>query len=256
MCTCEPGTMLVADQCVGCEVGKFKSDFGIHACDHCEAKITSSVTASANSTSVDECFCPAGHFLSNGGTKCAKAVRGVELNRKGMTLQTLALKPGTWRTDPESIDIRDCPVEDACVGGNATYCLEGHLGPYCNLCEDGFSKDVFNICHLCSTSFFNLAMSFVTMLVGMLLVAGLVLAFKRYEKKVLANNAEKREQVKKVKRAIVSACKILFVMYQVSFAVDITLMVVAQANTLFGPCRFLPVCLTLFRQSRFLKTLR
>lgn len=65
--------------------------------------------------------------------------------------------PGFWRTGANSSDVRECPVAEACVGSglggrNLTYCREGHKGPYCNLCEDGYAPDPFRICQECNVT--------------------------------------------------------------------------------------------------------
>ncbi|GMI48731.1 hypothetical protein TrCOL_g5693 [Triparma columacea] len=59
-----------------------------------------------------------------------------------MTLQSLYLKPGYWRVTEESTYIHRCFSNELCLGGadlNNT-CLEGHTGPYCEVCEEGYAK--------------------------------------------------------------------------------------------------------------------
>ena len=75
---------------------------------------------------------------------CELVMEGVETNatKFGMTLQSLYLKPGYWRVTEESTYIHRCFDAELCLGGadlNNT-CLEGHTGPYCEVCEEGYAK--------------------------------------------------------------------------------------------------------------------
>ncbi|GMI25292.1 hypothetical protein TrRE_jg3459, partial [Triparma retinervis] len=133
--------MLIGTLCVGCEKAKYKSGFGIFSCDLCDMFIKDSITMATNATSSSECVCPKGMYLSQDRKRCMRAASGVESEVSGMTLQSLRLKKGSWRTTENSTDVRSCPVKDACLGGSeiTSYCAPGHTGPYCNLCFDGFS---------------------------------------------------------------------------------------------------------------------
>jgi hypothetical protein len=132
-------------------------------------------------------------------------VDGVDAT-ENMTLATLNIMPGSWRTNENSTDVRACPVEDACVGGTNTteYCREGHEGPYCNLCKGGYSKDVFGLCQECKVSTKDVAVSIVTTILGLI---GGVVAY------VLWNRFSKRN--KKGAKKITGGVKILFVTYQI-----------------------------------------
>jgi hypothetical protein len=94
-------------------------------------------------TYLEGCKCPKNTFLSLERDLCDDSEsgnEGLDLGEEGMTLETLRVLPGYWRTGNNSSDVRPCPVAEACVGWNvsATYCRGGHAGPYCNLCEDGY----------------------------------------------------------------------------------------------------------------------
>ncbi|GMI50399.1 hypothetical protein ScalyP_jg12093, partial [Parmales sp. scaly parma] len=58
-----------------------------------------------------------------------------------MDLFSLVLQGGWFRTSNSSLDIRQCPLEEQCLGGDEPQksCLEGSTGPYCQVCDDGFS---------------------------------------------------------------------------------------------------------------------
>ena len=96
-------------------------------------------------TDLEGCVCPKNTFLTLDGKLCDEfedGNEGVDLSEEGMALETLRVLPGYWRTNNRSSDVRPCPVAEACVGWNvsASYCREGHTGPYCNLCEDGYVR--------------------------------------------------------------------------------------------------------------------
>jgi hypothetical protein len=94
-------------------------------------------------TDLNGCVCPVGTFLTLERDLCVDfADDGVDLDQMGNTLETLRVLPGYWRTNNHSSDVRPCPVAEACVGWDvsATYCREGHNGPYCSLCEDGYVR--------------------------------------------------------------------------------------------------------------------
>ncbi|GMH92837.1 hypothetical protein TL16_g12465 [Triparma laevis f. inornata] len=109
------------------------------------------------------------------------------------TLGTLKIEPGYWRTGGTSIDVRECPVAEACVGGNGTdYCREGHDGPYCNLCADGFAKDPFLLCQSCNTTATSVVLSilFDLVLVGLLFGVGVLLKRNKAVYKRLKNGVK------------------------------------------------------------------
>ena len=126
----------------------------------------------------------------------------------GSTINDIAVLPGYWRISNTTDDVRECPVSKACVGGVATtkYCREGHEGPYCNLCAEGFSKDVFKMCQQCKTSTQNVVG---TVLTGFGVIAFVAGGF--FLQKKLKKNAKAQAATKAVKCAI----KILFVTYQI-----------------------------------------
>jgi hypothetical protein len=118
------------------------------------------------------CVCPKGTFLNFGEDNCEDVVVGVNETVNGLTIETLLLLPGYWRQSSRTEDVRECLVTEACVGGEVAsqYCLEGHRGPYCNVCEDGFSKDVFKLCQRCNSSNRNIVgtvLGFVGFVIGL-----------------------------------------------------------------------------------------
>ena len=63
---------------------------------------------------------------------CEVAPEGVNTTGNGgMTLKTLNLKPGFYRTSYKSREVLECYREKSCLGGSnaSRYCAEGYAGP-------------------------------------------------------------------------------------------------------------------------------
>jgi len=130
---------------------------------------------------------------------------GTDCEEEGATLESLPLEEGFWRTTSTSTDIRACIVKEACVGGTEAgkYCAEGHEGPYCDVCEESYSKNSEGLCVSCEEM---LSAGNITRVVVVLLLAfGLFAVFmkKFYEK------------YKRQFNALKATAKILFVSFQV-----------------------------------------
>eukprot|EP00947_MAST-08B_sp_MAST-8B-sp1_P006231 g6231.t1 len=104
----------------------------------------------------------------NSTTTCLACPEGIKCDAAGSNLADLALDAGMWRAGPGDRNFLRCPVPEACVGGtgssniasnatttnqNATssslanttttpsgYCLTGHHGPLCAICDSGYSR--------------------------------------------------------------------------------------------------------------------
>ncbi|CAM9863984.1 unnamed protein product [Ascophyllum nodosum] len=72
----------------------------------------------------------------------------------GMTLETLDLMPGFFRTSNKSREVLECYREEACVGGSTAgrYCAEGYAGPYCAACDEGYGSGFQYSCSSCQGS--------------------------------------------------------------------------------------------------------
>ncbi|GMI05871.1 hypothetical protein TrVE_jg391 [Triparma verrucosa] len=181
-CSCEPGFTLTGETCSPCEIGRFKDDYGVHSCSRCEDVLKGSVTKFENSTDVGACTCPKGTY-DNMEKSCIDVFEGVDRTVSGMTLETLEVEPGYWRTNLHSPDVRECLVAIACAGGNTTnYCREGHTGPYCEICTDSYAKDAFLLCQSCDTTATSVALSILlTVTVGAIIVGGFIYVTKKKE---------------------------------------------------------------------------
>ncbi|GMI14940.1 hypothetical protein TrVE_jg10948 [Triparma verrucosa] len=198
-CSCTPGHTLTGEECSPCEVGRFKDDYGVHSCSRCEDVLKNSVTLSKNSTTASECVCPAGKFdnlLGGSARMCEPVKKGMSTTVEAMTLSTVTVEPGFWRVGPQSIDIRKCPVSDACPGGNSSnYCREGHAGPYCNLCEPDYTKDPFQICQTCSSTTEDVVKS-IMVITAILTFTGLIFYYA-HKKHLGANTNYDRRKLSK-----------------------------------------------------------
>ncbi|CAM9335907.1 unnamed protein product, partial [Choristocarpus tenellus] len=70
----------------------------------------------------------------------------------GVTVATLALEKGYWRTSNTSVTILGCYNKDACLGGVDTeeYCAPGYTGPYCTVCSEGYAPYLVYSCRQCT----------------------------------------------------------------------------------------------------------
>ena len=81
-------------------------------------------------------------------TRCRNCLPGADCSYKpNVSLAHVQLAKGRWRLSPTSRSISEClhntedPPTSPCVGGNASgvdgsgYCVEGHYGPLCQLCD-------------------------------------------------------------------------------------------------------------------------
>jgi hypothetical protein len=150
-CTCNSGETLMGTSCEPCEKGKWKSSIGVTSCSRCEDTLKGAITERLGSTSVSSCICPPRTY-DDGKGSCVPIEEGMSADLSGMTLSSLTLEEGFWRTDATSSDVRPCNTPDACVGGNdtSTMCRDGHTGPYCALCVDKYNLDPFMLCKECS----------------------------------------------------------------------------------------------------------
>ncbi|CAM9660999.1 unnamed protein product [Ascophyllum nodosum] len=86
---------------------------------------------------------------------CEVVPEGVNTTgNSGMTLETLSLMPGFYRTFSKSREILECYREEACMGGSNAdrYCAEGYAGPYCAACDEGYGSGFQYSCHSCQGS--------------------------------------------------------------------------------------------------------
>jgi hypothetical protein len=208
-CTCKAGETLMGTSCEACEKGKWKSLIGVTSCSRCEDTLKGSITENPGSTSSSSCICPSRTY-DDGEGSCVPIEEGMREDLSGMTLASLTLEEGFWRTSEKSDDVRPCITPEACTGGNdtETMCRDGHTGPYCALCEDDYNLDPFMLCKQCSESKNDLAFTVLAfVLFALTLLGGYVLL-----KKKLGGGQRGKEVWKRCKNGV----KILFASGQIT----------------------------------------
>ncbi|GMH61642.1 hypothetical protein TrST_g9108 [Triparma strigata] len=222
-CTCKAGETLMGTSCEPCEKAKWKAAEGVSSCILCENTLKGSITEFAGSQDVTDCECPSRTFDNLKG-ECVVIEDGMDAEEAGMTLTGLIIEPGFWRTGPRSVDVRECPVTDACIGGNETeaYCRNGHNGPYCNLCKEGYAKDPFFLCQSCDDSGGSVSLRVAVLMAIVSTLAGITYLMKRRAKKEeerLAREGRARSgesTYKRSKRKLKNGGKIIFSGAQIS----------------------------------------
>jgi hypothetical protein len=143
-------------QCTVCDTGKFAEKEGSVECQFCntEEVLKGSITAGEGTTSVSGCICPMGKYLNNETSTCDMVPEGVKKTVEGMNVTTLNLEKGSWRTATDSSEVLMCLAEYHCVGGPDPFqqCKEGHTGPLCAVCEDGYASTGSGLtlkCNIC-----------------------------------------------------------------------------------------------------------
>ena len=185
ICSCAPGYTLSNGFCSVCPPGQYKEDFGNGACLSCDQTalqgsrstwhtifdaINKTKAARNPPISRHNCTCEAGYYKSpilssNLSGECIRCPDDVECNSRGVTLETLPLNDGTWRSSPNSINIETCYTESACLQPDPDdnvvetseisftdtnyQCAEGHEGPICNVCSENYVKSVSGECVVC-----------------------------------------------------------------------------------------------------------
>ena len=172
-CGCPPGYLFVESdgddgisRCEKCPTGEFKTEIDLQkVCLKCTAEygnnytgIYLSTTLESGSTSPIDCGCAEGSYLSElselcdvSAPCCVPCPEGSICDGFGTTVRSLQLEEGYWRAREYSNLIVLCSEktghEDSCRGGSNTTnfgagtCLDGHTGPYCDVCGTGWALD-------------------------------------------------------------------------------------------------------------------
>ena len=158
-CICPAGTEKRGDAagnvvCASCFSGSYKpiptgkQDTVCVACPQADA------VSPPGATSVRQCGCPAGAYLASFDPiddMCAPCPHGA-LCLEAATPATLNLTSGRWRVSNASVVIETCDLASSCVGGidTSASCAEGHTGPLCAVCADGYRHGSQGGCVACS----------------------------------------------------------------------------------------------------------
>ncbi|GMI07371.1 hypothetical protein TrVE_jg10073 [Triparma verrucosa] len=169
ICTCAAGKTLVNGKCKECEDGRFKADNSTDSCNVCDTDVIHGALETINGTdktSAASCACGKGKFQDprnpQPGTPQGKCEDCMNLNLPegvkcddtiGLTLATLPLKDGYWRSSSQSDKIVKCEIDTSCVHASPDdSCTIGHTGPICSVCTEGYNKNAVDICKPCSSA--------------------------------------------------------------------------------------------------------
>eukprot|EP00981_Chlorochromonas_danica_P002442 scaffold471_cov318-Ochromonas_danica.AAC.33 len=86
-----------------------------------------------------------------------------------------------WRYDENSDTIYQCRATGVCDGGTntSTQCSTGQSGPYCSVCEDGYTQDQNGVCYSCNSGTDSAAETVATVLFVLLVVLlGLMIRYR------------------------------------------------------------------------------
>jgi hypothetical protein len=137
--------------CTDCIAGAYNPGTGMSSCVDCPGDTYSEVGA----TECDSCL--RGFYYSTGGS-CVECPAGTSCLIDGDSTQRhLLVKAGYWRITPITMEIRQCPLPEACLGGTnysnlgISYCNEGYMGPLCATCvvPGFFYNPDFRTCDAC-----------------------------------------------------------------------------------------------------------
>jgi hypothetical protein len=122
-----------------CANGFVKLDATSAPCSACVSFVAGSVDTDPVRTpdSADSCICPTGFVLFE--SECVECPEGAECAAPGVNVLTLPLEAGYWRASNESMEVLQCGEVEACTGNGTSTCAEGHRGPLCELCAEGWA---------------------------------------------------------------------------------------------------------------------
>ena len=134
-------------ECLNCPLGKFSNEEGTINCKICPPN--SEQTPERNNW-----YCTQGSYevLTNSSRECITCPKNTVCPVNTL-IETIQLEAGYWRSNPESLNIIPCRKKEYCIGGydNISHlnCKEGHYGPLCDTCIQGWAKISGGICVKC-----------------------------------------------------------------------------------------------------------
>jgi len=268
MCLCEPGKMLEKGICKTCPKGMFKETLGNSQCESCDKRAVRgsfSTWSSIIQQQIQEqllngtiiplpvspynCTCEKGDYFMAGVPEgedqelfgdrhghCIPCPEGAECIEPGVTVETMKLQKGWWRSDDQSVKLEKCRVEGACVqtielktfsSSDAKHvvastkgfetnmqCEEGHGGPLCNVCLEDYSKNTTGLCQSCEERF-KLPTETIGLVVGgTLLALVLIWAIKKRKSKRFSS-VHRHMNYKTLRMSLRTKFKILVCYYQI-----------------------------------------
>jgi hypothetical protein len=187
---CPPGYVsATGDNSAGCTVcskSLYQNASGSTACLPCSSGVPTTLTTGA--TSAADCVSAINTFrLSDTDTSSKPCPSQANCSEEGVTLRSLRLRPGYWRTSANSSTILTCPFWDFCVGGRApplpssdsrrrlgpmralqnssatasptaalpenSLCAPHHHGVFCQNCDAGYvHRGPLRLCAVCDVA--------------------------------------------------------------------------------------------------------
>ena len=154
---CQPGKYSTNSyKCMDCQKGKFINKQGADECNFCENnKYTDyngsimcldCVENSEPNLQKTKCECIVGTYRTNEDPLVCSLCPDNFICNKGATIKTLILKNRFWRANKTTLVTEECRKGYNCVGGQIKnnsndLCNEGHTGPLCDVCLDGWAKN-------------------------------------------------------------------------------------------------------------------
>ena len=158
----------IKTQCQSCSLGKYSNILGLDSDNECKLCPNGKYNDVLGITTINDCKicenCPENSEQNYVKTSCVCSIGSYDLNyktnktiecvvcsdeftcNKGTNIETLILKTHFWRANSNTIVTYKCKNIFACKGGLITnssddLCNEGHIGPLCDVCEEGWAKD-------------------------------------------------------------------------------------------------------------------
>ena len=185
---CPMGSWCSAGQAIQCGVNTYQpliSQISAGACLQCPRFAESN----NNSASVEDCKCQEGYYDNRSSSAaaadkvyCKPCPIGSECKESGYTLALLPLRPGYWRTNSDSSDLRRCPDASspkttACANTNGMLCKPGTIGPYCRVCNVTDGSQYFDSGQSACVNCGDTAATSLSTLIGTTLAALLLLCW-------------------------------------------------------------------------------
>ncbi|GMI34216.1 hypothetical protein TeGR_g11427, partial [Tetraparma gracilis] len=113
--SCPPGYTPSGSRCERCGNGLIKSETSSAPCTVCGTLVTGSVDTDPVITpdSAASCICPTGFVLFQ--DECIPCPDGTECGRPGISVDTLPVEPGHWRSSNASMEVLQCDEDEACI---------------------------------------------------------------------------------------------------------------------------------------------
>ena len=115
-------------------------------------------------------------------TNCIECPSGMICGMEGSVLTSISLESRYWRESSADLSTRECPYEPACTGSSdiSDQCIDGHSGPLCAVCEDGYTSANSNsVCGRCFKGDHVVGFAVVIVVLVMMILFSIILALIR-----------------------------------------------------------------------------